>query len=574
MLHKRGSRWEALEWREVLRRVAGLSRALEELGVRAGDRVGLFAGNRPEWHIVDFASSGLGGVLVPIYFNEAPERINYILNDSGARVAIAVGEEQVRRLLGCRQSLPNVEHFILGDAPQDAGNEHLRLEVLAAPADERDVARYRERAARVKSEHLATIIYTSGTTGEPKGVMLSHHNLASNSLDSVREFELLPSDVALSFLPLAHVYERTMGYNYLFNNTLVAYVERLELLPLALREAQPTVAAAVPRVFEKTFSNIEERARQLTGWKRRLYAWAMETARRAMRWRAYGDAASPWLKLKWHLANLLVFRRIREALGGRVRAFITGSAPLALELLEFFWSIDVKIFQGYGLTESSPIVSTNTPAHNRMGSVGRPIPHVEVRIAEDGEILVRGPCVMMGYFNKAEATAEALKADGWLATGDVGRLDADGYLYVTDRKKDLLKTAAGKFVAPQPIENKLKTSPYIQNAVLIGDRLKFVSAIIVPNFSAVEAKAEEAGLRFAGRTELASHPWVRDLIRGEIERLTPMLAQFETIKRFAVLDHDFSFEGGQLSYSMKVKRHIIEQRYAELIAQMYAPSGP
>ncbi|MCL5288954.1 MAG: long-chain fatty acid--CoA ligase [Acidobacteria bacterium] len=570
MLHKVGDAWESISAREVLRRIAGLSRALADLGVKAGDRVGLFSTNRPEWHIADFAILGLGAVNVPIYFNESPERITYILNDSGAKVVIVFGEEQSRRLMGCHERANAVMHFIAGAAPPEIPPDVLRYDALIAAASEADVAEYRRRAAQVKSDDLATFIYTSGTTGVPKGVMLTHTNVVSNTVDSFQTLKPVAGDIGLSFLPLAHVYERTVDYGYLFYGVPIAYVGKIEHLAAALREVRPTIVAAVPRVFEKVYANIKAHEKATSGLRRKVDLWAEDVARRCVPWRAYGESVSPLLKLQWHVANRLVFSKIRRGIGGRVRAFISGAAPLSKELLEFFWSVDIRVYQGYGLTETSPIVSSSSPLANRVGASGKPIANVDVRIAEDGEILVKGPCVMKGYYNLPAETSEVLTADGWLRTGDIGYLDADGFLYVTDRKKDLIKTAAGKFVAPQPIENRLRTSPYISGAIVLGDRQRFIIALIVPNFAAVGAKAREVGLRFTGPAETAAHPWVRELIRGEVERLTAHLAQYETIKRFALLDHDFSFEGGDMTYSMKIKRHVIAERYRELIAGLYA----
>jgi len=570
-LYKVGGVWQATSAQQMLDQVAALAHALVELGVGPGDRVGLFAPNRPEWHIVDFAVLGLGAVDVPIYFNEAPDRIVYILNDSGAKVAVAIGEEQVQRLLSVRERLASVEHILVGGTSAETGRSVLRYEALVAQGSKDRVDAYRRRAARVRAEQLASLLYTSGTTGEPKGVMLTHNNFSSNATDVLQGMKLRPrNDVGLSFLPLSHVYERLIDYTYLFNGVTVAYVDRVEALPTALLEVRPTLMAAVPRVFEKIYAGIQERAAQTTGLRRKLFDWAVRVARPAVPWRGYGKSVSLWVKLQWWLANWLVYPKIRAALGGRIRRMNSGAAPIARELLEFFWAVGVKIYQGYGLTETSPVISTNHEQANRLGSVGRPIPNVEVRIAEDGEILVRGPCVMQGYYNKPEQTREAFTEDGWLKTGDIGWLDEDGYLYVTDRKKDLIKTAAGKFVAPQPIENRLKTSPYIANAAVVGDRHKFVVALLVPNFVAIEARAREHGLQFSSRAELAAHPWVRQLLGQELERLTADFAQYERPKRFAVLDHDFSFDGGQLTYTMKLKRRVIEQRYAEQIAALYA----
>jgi long-chain acyl-CoA synthetase len=569
-MHRFDGRWEATPAGEMLRRIAGLSRALDELGVRPGDRVGLFSPNRPEWHVADFAILGLGAVDVPIYFNESPERIVYILNDSGARVVVTAGAEQARRLFSCRDLLRTVEQVIVAGAPPELDPEILRYETLVAAGGEAEVLAYRRRAAEVAPDQLATIIYTSGTTGEPKGVMLTHANLTSNVIDTFGPLGYNPRDVALSFLPLSHVYERIMGYAYLFYGVPFAYVERMDDVPRALREVRPTVAAAVPRFFEKFYAGIMEHGQQATGLRRHIFDWALRLAREALPWRAYGRPVPLGVKLAWLAANRVAYSKIRAGMGGRLRAFSSGGAPLARELVEFFWSVDVRVYQGYGLTETSPVVSTNLPGANKVGTVGRPIPNVEVRIADDGEILVRGPCVMRGYYQKPAETEDVLSPEGWLRTGDIGYLDPDGYLVVTDRKKELLKTAAGKFVAPQPIENTLKSSPFILNAAVVGDKRKFIAALIVPHFANVEVRASKFGRHFNSRAELAADPWVHALIGEEIQRLTAHLAQYETIKRFALLGEDFTFENGELTHTLKLKRRILEERYHDTIERLYA----
>jgi long-chain acyl-CoA synthetase len=563
-------RWEALSSAEFLRRIAGLSNALDQLGVKSGDRVGLFSPNRPEWHIADFAILGLGAADVPIYFNESPDRIVYILNHSAAEVVFVAGEMQARRLLECRGRLRSVKHIICAAAPEDLGDDVLRYESFAAATGDDAVAEYKLRAARVSSDQLATIIYTSGTTGEPKGVMLTHANLSSNEQAASQAYCMSPADTALSFLPLSHVYERTNGYAFLFQGVQVAYVEQMDNLPQALLEIRPTLAAAVPRVFEKTYANILQKGHANTGVKLRLFEWALGVARDSIRWKAYGEPARLGLRIRWGIADRVVYSKIRYGVGGRMRAFISGGGPLTRELAEFFWAVGIPLYQGYGLTESSPVVAANCPGANKVGTVGKPIAEVDVRIADDGEIFVHGPCVMKGYYLKPEETAAVVTADGWLATGDIGNVDSDGYLSVTDRKKDLFKTAAGKFVAPQPIENQLRTSPLILNAALIGDRHKFISALIVPNFANVEAAARPQGRAFSSHEQMAADPWVHDLIGGEVARVNAKLAQYETIKRFALLDHDFTFDGGQLTYTLKLKRRVIEERYAKAIAGIYA----
>jgi len=562
--------WESISAQEMLRRVAGLARALGELGIQPGDRVGIFAPNCPEWHIADFAIQGLGAVTVPVYFHESPERLTYILRDSGARVAVTSGEDQARTIVACREHLPQLEQTISVAPPTELHEEALLYETLIATAGESDITAYRRKAAEVISSQLATIIYTSGTTGEPKGVMLTHANLSSNALGFSEDFELLAADVALSLLPLAHVYERTIDYGYIFRGVSVAYVQQMETVAQALLEVQPTTMAAVPRFYEKTYANIIERGHRESGLKRKIFDAAIRTAAEAVPWRAYGKEVPLGVRLRWLLADRIVYSKIRAGVGGRIRTFSSGGAPLAPELAEFFWSVGLPVYQGYGLTETSPVVTFNSPKANKVGTVGRAIPDVEVRIADDGEILVKGPCVMQGYYHKPDQTREVLTTDGWFSTGDIGRIDGEGYLVITDRKKELLKTAGGKFVAPAPIENLLKTSPLISNAMVVGDGRKFVSLLIVPNFTGIEAAARKAGREFSTPAQMVADPWVRDLLSREIERLTAPLAQYEKPKRFALLEQDFSHKNGELTYTLKMKRRVIEERYHDVIARLYA----
>lgn len=568
-MYRAAEGWQAYSSAEMLRRVAGLSKALAALGVKAGDRVGLFAPNSPEWHVADFAILGLGAMDVPIYYNESPERLEYIWNDAGVKVAVVSGETQARKVAASRAKIPSLEKIICVGAPQELREEFLDYATLIAAGNDTDIAEYRRAAAGVQPQQLATLIYTSGTTGEPKGVMLTHANLTSNSIDATASIGYLPGDVQLSFLPLSHVYERIFDYTALFHGVTIAYLERIEDAAKALIEVRPTITAAVPRVFEKTYANIVEKGRQETGLKRKIFDWALRVAEEAVPWRAYGKEPSVGVKLRWAIANRLVYSKIRAGIGGRMRVFYSGGAPLAVELAEFFWSVGVPIYQGYGLTESSPVISTNTPNENKVGTVGRPIRNCEVKIAEDGEILARGPNIMQGYYRKPEATREALSSDGWLRTGDIGHLDAEGYLVITDRKKELLKTAAGKFVAPAPIEIKLRTSPYIANAMVVGDTKKFVSALIVPNAGAIAAKARAEGIALDGE-KISNDAWVRELIAREIERLTENLAQYEKPKRFALIDKDFTVAGGELTHALKLKRRVVLQLYSDVIAELYA----
>ncbi len=562
--------WEAISSEELLRRVAGLSSALAELGVKPGDRVGLFAANRPEWHIADFAINGSGAVTVPLYFKESPERMTYILKHCGAKVVFAAGAEQMHKLLSLRGELPELEHIILADSGSDVPSDCLRYETLIATAGGAEIAAYRLRAAQVLPGQLASIIYTSGTTGEPKGVMLTHTNFCSNVTDSHSDFHLDPhTDLAISFLPLAHIYGRTLDYFYIFHGIPVAYVGVVEEVSQALLEVRPTILGAVPRVFEKIYARVMEQGHKSAGMKRRIFEWSMKVASRSARWRSGEGSASLAVKMEWFIVDELVYSKIRAGTGGKLRIVFSGGAPLAPDLAEFFWAVDIPIYQGYGLTETSPVLTSNYPA-NRVGSSGKPIRNVQIRIAADGEILAKGPCVMQGYYKSPEATREVLTEDGWFRTGDIGYVDKDNFLFITDRKKDLIKTAAGKFVAPQPIENALKTSPYMLNAMVVGDKRKFIAALIVPNAATVSAKAAEQGIKFTSNVEMAAHPWVRSLIEAEVKRLTANLAQYETIKRFALLPDDFTFDNGSLTFTLKLKRRVVEQQFHDVIEQLYA----
>ncbi len=562
--------WHPIAAGEMLRRVAGLSKSLLALGIQSGDRVALFAPNCPEWHIADFAIQGAGAIVVPIYFNESLDRAAYILNDSGARIVFTAGEAQARKMDELRERATAVEHVICVAPPRDLRCFAYPYESLIAAAGAAEVAEYRARSANIESSQLATIIYTSGTTGEPKGVMLTHSNLASNAIDSTAAQEYLPGDLALSLLPLAHVYERVTDYGHIFRGVAIAYVEQLETVAQALLEVRPMIAAAVPRFYEKIYAGIIEKGHREAGWKRSVFDWALRVSRKSVPWRAHGASVGMGLYVQWLVANAIVYKKIRAGIGGRIRFFISGGAPISAELVEFFWSIGIPIYQGYGLTETSPVISVNTVKANKVGTVGRPIPHVEVKIAEDGEILAKGLCVMQGYYHKPAETRAVFTPDGWFCTGDIGKLDQDGYLIITDRKKELLKTAGGKFIAPAPIENLLKTSPYILNAMVVGDRRKFASVLIVPNVEAIAAEAAKTGRADFSRDRVTSDPWVHDLIEREMDRLMASFAQYEKPKRFALIEKDFTYAAGELTYTLKLKRRVIEEHYRDAISDLYA----
>ena len=567
---RRGERWEAISSQEFLRRVAGLANCFIELGVKPGERIGVFAPNCPEWHTADFAISGSGAVTVPVYFNESTDRMVYILDHCGAEILFIAGKSQFEKFLRMRDQFSHIQQVIVAGASDDRRPDVLHYETLIRTSGPNEVSAYRRRAAQVLPTQLASIIYTSGTTGEPKGVMLTHNNFSSNVTDSCKDIQIHPeTDLAVSFLPLAHVYGRTLDYLYIFQGCPVAYVEAVEDVAQALLEVHPTVLEAVPRFFEKIYARLMERGSKAKGVKRRFFEFAMGTAREAAPWRSGEQPGSLLVKLRWAVADRLVYSKIRAGTGGHLRLVLSGGAPLSKALCEFFWAIGIPIYQGYGLTETSPILSSNYP-QNRPGSSGRPIANVQIRIADDGEILAKGPCVMQGYYKSPESTREVLSEDGWFRTGDIGYLDKDNYLFITDRKKDLLKTAGGKFVAPQPIENALKTSPYILNAMVVGDQRKFIVALIVPNATSLSARLAEEGLKFSSNAELAAHPRAYAVIENEVNRLTARLAQYESIKRFALVADDFTFDSGTLTFTMKLKRRVVEKQYRDLIDKLYS----
>ncbi len=569
-MFRSGGRWQAISSEEFLRRIAGLANCLVELGVKSGDRVGLFAPNCPEWHTADFAINGSGGVTVPVYFNESPDRMTYILNHCGAQIVFIAGLSQLQKFLLVRDQLPQVQQVIVAGAGDSLPSDFLRYETLIAASSPTDVASYRLRASQVLPGQLASIIYTSGTTGEPKGVMLTHSNFGSNVADSCQNIVLRPeTDLAISFLPLAHVYGRMLDYLYLFQGCPIAYVAMVENVAEALVELHPTVLAAVPRFFEKIYARLMEQGSKAIGTKRKIFDFAMKTAGETAAWRCGDKPVGVWLRMKWAIADRLVYSKIRAGTGGRLRLVLSGGAPLSKSLGEFFWAVGIPIYQGYGLTETSPVLTNNYP-HNRTGSSGKPIDNVQIRIADDGEILAKGPCIMQGYYKAPEATREVFSDDDWFKTGDIGYLDKDNYLFITDRKKDLIKTAAGKFIAPQPIENLLKTSPYILNAMVVGDQRKFVVALLVVNPATLSSRLAEEGMTFSSNAELVASPKACSVVENEISRLTAHLAQYETIKRFALLAEDFTFDSGALTFTMKLKRRVVEQQYRDLINSLYS----
>ena len=567
---------ESLSGKEFFERIRDLSLGLGALGVAPGDRVAIVAESRPEWLMADLAILTGAAATVPIYPTLSSAQARYILHDAGAKAAIVSTRLQLEKIQEVRHKLPALEAVILMDGWTPADSPSV---ISFAAVAERGHARltgewgagreFSDRARGVRPDQLATIIYTSGTTGEPKGVMLSHANLVSNVKAGAQVLQLSDQDVALSFLPLSHSFERTVSYIYLLSGVTVVFAESFDTIGRDLGRVRPTLLTGVPRVFEKLHGRIMEKGQREPGLKGSIFSWAVGAGTARGEATLRGQSVGILRSLQATVADHLVFAKIREGLGGRIRYLVSGSAPLPASIAEFFQGIGLPIIEGYGLTESSPILTVNPPDAPRVGTVGRALPGVELRIADDGEILARGPNIMSGYYNKPEATAEALK-DGWFHTGDIGTIDEHGYLRITDRKKDLLVTSGGKKIAPQPIEAVIKRSPLVAEAVLLGDRRKFAAVLIVPNFSALERRLKDLGRPPGSRAELATRADVLALYQEIIDALNRDLSQFERIKKITLLPTEFSIQSGELTPTLKVKRRVVEERWREQIEGLYA----
>jgi long-chain acyl-CoA synthetase len=553
---------------EFLRRTCALADALAALGVHAGDRVMLLSDDRPEWHMVDLAALDLHAVDVPVYGTLTPAQIAYQAKDSGAKAAVVESADQMRKFLSVRDRCPSLEHLIQIEGAREPGV--LDFNELAATERGGSGQRFWDRAAAVDERSLMTIIYTSGTTGEPKGVMLSHRNLVANVLHTARRVDANRDDLALEFLPLSHVLERMAGYCFMWAATSKAYCSVVHVGDL-IGSIRPTIFTGVPRFYEKVQQKILDAVAAAPPVKRALFDWAVGVGREAALRRIAGREISGALAARHRVADRLVLAKVREGLGGRLRFSITGGAEMPLHVAEFFHSLGIWLVEGYGLTETSPVISANGihPGSLRLGTTGRPLDNVEVKLAEDGELLVRGPSVMLGYWNKPEATAEVLDSEGWFSTGDIVEIDDDGFLLIVDRKKDIIVTASGKNVAPQPIESLLKRSTYVDVAVLIGDRRPYVTALISPNFDELERWAQANRVVAADRADLVEQPRTRELFREIVETVNSGLARYEQIKRFRLLPVTLSIDGGHLTPTLKVKRRVIEGEFAHLIDFMY-----
>ena len=577
LLEKVAGAYRPISTRQLVDGVRRLAKALKAAGVEPGDRVGLMAENGGHWPTVDFATLCTGAVLVPIYPTLTPDQAAYIAADSGAKIVFAQGRERLEGLRGERDQLPAVEKLVLIPVPgEDTRDLDVpTLEDLLAQGEGSDspeeVAAFEEGCRAVSEDDLATLIYTSGTTGKPKGVMLTHRNIASNVIASTGALDIRSEFTTLSFLPLSHSFERTVDYVYFFKGCTIAYAESVAQVAQNMMEVKPHAFVSVPRVYEKVLAKVQENVAQASGLRQKLFHWAVDLGRKALPYRLQLEMPPGWLGLKFKLADKLVFSKIRARLGGRFVFAFSGGAPLSRDVAEFFWGAGVPIYEGYGLSETAPVLTANSPGAVKMGTVGRAIPGVTIKIAEDGEILAQGPNIMKGYYNLPEATAEALDAEGWFHTGDIGVLDEDGYLSITDRKKELIINAYGKNIAPAPVENALKAGRLIGQAMVIGDRRKFLTALLVPDFETLEAWAASQG--FSGsHQDLVEHPKVQEAVAEEVAAANTKLAKYERVGKWSLLGEEWGIETGELTPTLKIKRRVIVDKYGDVIEGLYSAS--
>ncbi len=570
IMFKKGGKYQNISTKELHDTVKFITLGLLSLGLKNSDKVSLLSETRYEWVFSDLSIIIAGGVTVPVYPTLIPEQIKFIIENSDSVMVIFSDLNQWKKLESIKDSLPNVRHYItfLEEAPSEEVIPLKKLIEIGKDYEKEYPQLFEQKLKEGNEEDLITIIYTSGTTGIPKGVMLCNRNLNSNVTAIKDILNLSEKDTTLSFLPLAHVLERMVTYAYLYFGCSVGYAESLDTVGENLLEIKPTIVVAVPRFFEKIYSRVMDNVLTSSPLRQKIFYWALRVGKE------YGERILKkqniplGLKIKRAIADKLVYSKLRAKTGGRIRFFVSGGAPLSKEIAEFFFALGIKILEGYGLTETSPVVSVNTEEKLKFGSVGPVLPGVEVKIAEDGEILVRGPNVMMGYYKNEAETREVIK-DGWFHTGDIGKIDEDGFLYITDRKKELLVTSGGKNIAPQPIENLIKTSPYVNQVVCIGDRRKFVSALVVPNWEKLEEYAKNSGILYSTRSDLTKNEEIINFMFNEIERVTPNLAPFEKIKKIALLENEFTIEGGEITPTLKVKRRVIDEKYKDIIDELY-----
>jgi long-chain acyl-CoA synthetase len=569
MLFKKEGAYTPISTQEFGDGVKHLALGLKALGFEAGQKLCLLSENRPAWTMTDLATLCAGGLTVPIYTTLVPEQIRYIIDDSDATVVVVSNADLWKKVEPLRPGLTKVKRYITFADEAPAGVLTLK-EIMdkGRAAAESKPGLFDELVARVKPGDEATLIYTSGTTGVPKGVILTHDNLISNIKTAAALIEFSEKDTVLSFLPLSHILERMVMFTYIFKGCTIAFAESVEAVAKNLLEVRPHLMVSVPRVFEKIYTKVMDQVLASPSLRRKIFFWALKVGKAYGAAKLAGKPVSGGLRFRQSVAAKLVFSKIVAKTGGRVRLFVSGGAPLSKDIAEFFYAIGLVILEGYGLTETSPLLSINTFEHIRLGTVGKPGPGIDIKIAADGEILARGPNIMKGYYKKEAETREVLEG-GWFHTGDIGRFDPDGFLVITDRKKDLIITSGGKNIAPQPIENLLKTSPYITSGVVIGDRKRFISALVVPDFDKLQEYARAQGIAFSSLNDLCRDRRIVGFLKAEVDRATPLLASYERIKKIAVLPRDFEIERGEMTPSLKVRRANVTAEYQALIDAMY-----
>jgi long-chain acyl-CoA synthetase len=555
------SEWKPVTSAQMYGRVRALVQLLESWGIQRGDRVALVSENRWEWAAVDFAVLAIGAVDVPLYQTLTPEQMGYILRDSGCKAFFLSGRQQYEKLVAAGE-IPTLEKVCVFDAGDFAGAEKFSDAMKNAEALEERHAGFDAMVKDTKPEELATIVYTSGTTGDPKGVMLTHQNVADNLRHSTDGLRIQPGYKSISFLPLSHALARHLDYAIYANKAVIAYLPKFDDLSGAMKAVKPEVFIAVPRVYEKVRQAIEHKSQ---GMKKKIMQWAMGQGKKHRAEVSAGDTPGA---LGYKIADKLVFSKIREAFGGNVKFFVSGGAPLGMDSSCWFLDMGIRIFEGYGLTETSPVLSRNTFDAYRVGTTGKLIPNIEMRLAEDGEVEVRGTSVFKGYWQKEEETKKEFTEDGWFKTGDIGKIE-DGFLSITDRKKELLKTSGGKYIAPQPIEGKLKADSLVSNAAVVGDMRKFAAVLISPNFQALTRWASQNGVTTKDHAELVKDPKVKKQYQDLVKKVNGTLEHHETLKKVGVVGEEWTVETGELTPSMKLKRRIILEKYKGMIDGLY-----
>lgn len=560
--YKEGGSWSPITSKQMYGRVRAVAEKLQSWGIQKGDRVALVGENRWEWPVVDFAVLSIGAVDVPLYQTLTPEQMAFILNNSGAKAIFMSTKDQLDKLLKVSDQIESVEHVVVWDDGDYTGAEPFSGIMQRAPELEERDQDFEAGMKAVSPEDVASLIYTSGTTGDPKGVTLTHKNMASNLRYSTEGLGIMKGDSSISFLPLSHALARHLDYAMYAHEATIAYMPKFDDLPNAMKAVRPTIFLAVPRVYEKIRQAVEGRAK---GFQKRILQWALR--RGAAHKEEIAQGKTPG-SLRWKIANFLVFGKVKEAFGGNTKLYVSGGAPLGKETTDWFLSVGIRIMEGYGMTETSPVISRNTLDSYRANTVGKIIPNMEARTAGDGELEVKGDSVFSGYWANEEATKKEYTEDGWFKTGDIGKIE-DGFLSITDRKKELMKTSGGKYIAPQPVESKLKSDGLVEQAALIGDNKKFVSVLISPNFKALESWAKQNGVSVSGRPELVKDPKVKKLYEDLIGKVNGDLAHYESIKKVTVVPDEWSVQEGELTPSLKLKRRVIVDKYKEQIDAMY-----